>query len=96
MITRRGANIGLLASAAMAAAGGLASAQELQALDLPPPQSEGGKPVIEAVRLRRSIRNIRPPASGGASSVRSLVGRPSASIDRRAEIGPPRIGGMSW
>ena len=62
MITRRGANIGLLASAAMAAAGGLASAQELQALDLPPPQSEGGKPVIEALRLRRLIREYSPRA----------------------------------
>ena len=56
MITRREANLGLLASAAMAAACGLASAQELQALDLPPPRSQGGKPLIEALRLRRSIR----------------------------------------
>jgi hypothetical protein len=62
MITRREANIGLLASAAMAAASGLASAQELPALDLPRPRSEGGKPVIEALRLRRSIREYSPRA----------------------------------
>jgi nitroreductase len=56
MITRREANIGAIASAAIAAASGLASAQELPALDLPPPRNEGGKPLIEALRLRRSIR----------------------------------------
>ena len=55
MITRRDANIGLIASAAIAATS-LASAQELPPLDLPRPRSEGGKPLIEALRLRRSIR----------------------------------------
>jgi nitroreductase len=54
VITRREASIGLVASAAIAATSGLASAQE--PLDLPPPRSEGGKPLIEALRLRRSIR----------------------------------------
>src|SRR3974390_239832 len=34
--------------------GGLAWPQE--SADLPPPRSEGGKPLIEALRLRRSIR----------------------------------------
>ncbi len=53
-MTRREANIGLIASAALVAAGGLASAQA--AVDLPPPRSQGGKPLIEALRLRRSIR----------------------------------------
>ena len=56
MITRREANMGLIASAAISAASGLASAQELPPLDLPPPRNEGGKPLIEALRLRRSIR----------------------------------------
>ena len=93
MITRREANLGLLASAAMAAACGLASAQELQALDLPPPRSEGGKPLIEALRLRRSIRNIRPGLWRRKFCPISC-GPPSASINRRAEIGPPGIGGM--
>ena len=31
-------------------------AQETQALDLPTPRSDGSKPLIEALRLRRSIR----------------------------------------
>ena len=54
MMTRREANIGLIASAALVAAGELASAQA--AVDLPPPRSQDGKPLIEALRLRRSIR----------------------------------------
>jgi nitroreductase len=60
MMTRREANIGLVASAAVVAASGLASAQP--ALDLPPPRSDGGKPLIEALRLRRSIREYSPRA----------------------------------
>jgi len=62
MITRREANIGLVASAALAAAGRAAAVEELPALDLPPPRSEGGKPLIEALRLRRSIREYSPRA----------------------------------
>jgi len=54
MMTRREANIGLISSAALMAASGLASAQEV--LDLPPPRSQGGKPLLEVLRLRRSIR----------------------------------------
>jgi hypothetical protein len=53
-MTRREPNIGLISSAAFVAACGAASAQA--ALDLPPPRSQGGKPLIEALRLRRSIR----------------------------------------
>lgn len=60
MITRREANTGLIASAALVATSGLVSAQE--SLDLPPPRSEGGKPLIEALRLRRSIREYSPRA----------------------------------
>ena len=56
MMTRREASIGLVSSAALASAGSLAGAQETTALELPPPRSEGGKPLIEALRLRRSIR----------------------------------------
>ena len=54
MITRREANIRLVATTAIAATSGLAWAQE--SLDLPQPRSEGGRPLIEALRLRRSIR----------------------------------------
>ena len=62
MIKRREVNIGLVASAALAAAGRAAAAEESPALDLPPPRSEGGKPLIEALRLRRSIREYSPRA----------------------------------
>ena len=60
MITRREANIGLIASAALAATSRIASAQELPALDLPPPRSEIGKPLMEVLRLRRSMREYSP------------------------------------
>ena len=57
MMTRREASIGLISSAALATAGGsFAGAEETTALELPQPRSEGGKPLIEALRLRRSIR----------------------------------------
>jgi hypothetical protein len=75
MITRREANIGLLASAAIAAASGLVSAQELPPLDLPRPRSEGGMPLTEALRLETFDPGIFDPVYADASSVRSLVGR---------------------
>ncbi len=56
MMTRRQANTSLLASAALAAAPKVAVAQELKQLDLPPPRSEGGMPLIAALKLRRSTR----------------------------------------
>ena len=59
MMTRREANIGMGSSAAMVMASNVASAQQ-QAIDLPPPRSQGGKPLIEALRLRRSIRQYAP------------------------------------
>jgi len=60
MMTRRETNIGLISSAAVVAAGNVASAQGAKAIDLPPPRSQGGKPLIEALRLRRSIRAYAP------------------------------------
>ncbi len=55
MITRRQANIGLLSAASVAAAGsGMAS--EAKFMQLPPARVAGGKPLIEALRLRRSTR----------------------------------------
>jgi nitroreductase len=56
MITRREANIGLLASAAVSAAPPVALAQELKRLELPPPRREGGMPLIAALKLRHSTR----------------------------------------
>ncbi len=60
MITRRVANIGLLSSAASALLVSPARTQESEPVQLPPPRSQGGKPLIEALRLRRSIREYSP------------------------------------
>jgi hypothetical protein len=56
MMTRREANAGILASAALAAAPVSAVAQGPQPRDLPPPRSEGGQALTAALKLRRSIR----------------------------------------
>ena len=57
MITRREANAGLMGTAAVISAPRLASAgQELTAVELPKPRIEGGKPVMQALMLRRSTR----------------------------------------
>lgn len=55
MVTRRQASTGLLSAAALAATQ-KATAQEGQLIELPPPRTEGGKPLNQALRLRRSIR----------------------------------------
>ena len=54
MMTRRQAGAGLLSSGAVAAAQTVLAQQG--ARELPPPRSDGGKPLIQAFRLRRSIR----------------------------------------
>lgn len=54
MMTRRQANAGILAGAVLAAAPGVAVAQELKVL--PPPRSEGGQSLTAALKLRRSTR----------------------------------------
>jgi nitroreductase len=56
MMTRREVNAGILAGAALAAAPALAVAQGPTPRDLPPPRSEGGQPLIAALKLRRSTR----------------------------------------
>jgi nitroreductase len=60
MITRREAGVGLISSLGVAAASSLADAQQATPLQLPPPRSQGGKPLIEALQLRRSIREYSP------------------------------------
>jgi nitroreductase len=55
MVTRRQATTGLLSSAVLATTRGLA-AENGGPMDLPPPRADGGKPLIQALRLRRSIR----------------------------------------
>jgi nitroreductase len=54
-MTRREANLALLSSAALAAMPGVA-ARAAEPMVLPQPRSAGGKPLIEALRLRRSTR----------------------------------------
>ena len=55
MMTRRQAGVGIVASAALAAAPA-AIAQELKPIELPPPRAEGGMPLTAALKLRRSTR----------------------------------------
>jgi len=56
MMTRREANAGILASAALAAAPISAVAQGPNPPDLPLPRSEGGQSLTTALKLRRSTR----------------------------------------
>ena len=58
-MTRRNMNAGILASAAVAA-GPVFGAEEAKTIALPPPRSKGGKPLIEALALRRSTREYAP------------------------------------
>jgi hypothetical protein len=44
MMTRREANIGLISSAAIVAAGGVASAQGSDSIELPPPAARAESP----------------------------------------------------
>jgi nitroreductase len=88
MITRREANFGLISSAVIIAVDKAALAQGPNAIDLPPPRNQGGKPLIEALRLRRSIRQYaaRPlPSQVLSDLLWAAFGiNPSASGDRTA------------
>jgi len=53
MMTRRQATLGLLSATAVTTAGTTAQAKSVQ---LPPPRATDGKPLIEALKLRRSTR----------------------------------------
>jgi nitroreductase len=55
MMTRRQANAGLVSAAILARASG-AGAEGARTRELPPPRASGGKPLIDALKLRRSIR----------------------------------------
>ncbi len=52
MITRREANIGLLSAASIA----LAGSAQASTIPLPPARTTGGKPLTDALKLRRSTR----------------------------------------
>lgn len=60
MVTRRQASAGIAAAAAMAGSSvpgsPVLAAQEQKTRELPPPRTAGGKPLLEALKLRRSIR----------------------------------------
>ncbi len=58
MMTRRQVNTAILAAAgaAVVAAPGLAAAEAPASIVLPPPRSEGGMPLLSALKLRRSTR----------------------------------------
>ena len=56
MATRRDANLAILSSAVLAAVPGLAMAQTPPPLELPAPRASGGKPLIDALKQRRSTR----------------------------------------
>ena len=55
-MTRREANTAILAGTAVLVAGPASATQETETIALPPPRSMGGKPLIEALMLRRSTR----------------------------------------
>src|SRR6185312_4606743 len=65
MITRRQANAGVLAGSALAAIPAFAAAQTLLPVELPPPRTGGGMPLMNALKLRRSTREFsgRPLSS---------------------------------
>ena len=56
MMTRRETTKGILAAAALTAAQTAAKTEELAPLALPAPRSEGGMPLMAALKLRRSTR----------------------------------------
>jgi nitroreductase len=55
MMTRRQANAGLV-SAAIIGGASAAGAEGAKVKELPPPRATGGRPLIDALKLRRSIR----------------------------------------
>jgi nitroreductase len=55
MMTRRKANAGLVGAAMLAASPSLAAQEPTERL-LPQPRTEGGKPLMQALKLRRSTR----------------------------------------
>jgi Nitroreductase family len=87
MMTRRQANVGILASAALAAAPAFAATQELKPIELPPPRAEGGMPLMNALKLRHSTREYsdRPlPAQTLSDLLWAAFGINRPSGDRTA------------
>lgn len=57
---RRKLVLGMAAAGALLRVGATRTARGTEPIALPPPRSAGGKPLIEALRLRRSIRAYAP------------------------------------
>jgi len=57
MITRREANIALLSTAIAASMPSMSARAEAPAMELPPPQTSGGKPLMDALKARHSTRD---------------------------------------
>ncbi len=88
MTTRREIGLGLLAAAGLTMAPGFAAAQQLQTIELPPPRTDFGKSLAQALKQRRSTREFadRPLAPQVLSELLWCaygVNRP-ASADRTA------------
>jgi nitroreductase len=58
MLSRRAVNLGILATAGLAARATRVAAADLKTIDLPPPWKDGGKPLAQAVWARRSVREF--------------------------------------
>ena len=71
-MTRREANATLLAAAALAAMPSAAHAQGDRML--PEPRKEAGKPLMQALQLRRSIRAVLAASAAAATALRPAVG----------------------
>ena len=97
MMTRRQANAGILAVAALAAAApASAITEELKPRDLPPPRSEGGQSLTAALKLRRSTREYsdRPlPAQVLSDLLWAAFGinRPASGDRTERHVEPHRL-----
>ena len=71
MITRRDSMAGVIAAAAVAATPGIALGQQSKERSLPPPRTEGGMPLMAALKLRHSSREYsdRPVAMQDLSNL---------------------------
>jgi nitroreductase len=56
MMTRRQANVGMLAGAALAAVPSLSAAPAQKSIELPSPRMTGGKPLMDVLKMRHSTR----------------------------------------
>jgi len=87
MMTRRQASAGLLSSGAFAARPAVL-AQETGAMELWPPRTDGGKPLIQALSLRRSIREYADKPLTAANTMKLRAGQ---FVTFAQTVGYPKI-----